>query len=235
MLSTDERSHSKGATGLRVLFCLARCNGDSSGKRAGVDQKFIQQVIGRRGKAWCGPWWIRPCATPVTQFQFSSSKTSMAITDSCRTISTWRIFRRANTRSDAGRDDFFDAKGADAVVVSGKTADVALSMIPGATVSGRVLNPAGRPMPNATVTAYQLVVSKWPSRSPPRRSGDHRRPRRLSDILAPSRRILHRRNRRVRHCRHARTSNVVTLSRVDQIVRTYYPAAVAPTLRRQRN
>ena len=185
-----------------------------------VDQKFIEQALDAAAKRGVGR--VDPAVnSAVSQLQYSSSKTVIAMTDAS---GRFRVEDLAPGRYaiSAGRDDFFGAKGADAVVVSGKAADVALSIIPGATVSGRVLNPAGRPMPNATVTAYRLSYQNGLPILHPDEAvttddrGDYRifwLPSGEYYIGASPRSTL-----------PARTSsNVVTLSRVDQIVRTYHP------------
>jgi uncharacterized protein (DUF2141 family) len=157
----------------------------------------------------------------VMQFQFSSRKNFVAFTDAAGRFRIENL-PPGKYSLNIGRDDYFDAKGADAVVLSGKTAEVALSMIPGATVSGRVRNPAGRPMPNATVTAYELSYQNGlPILHPTEEAitddrGDYRifwLPPGEYYIGAMPHSTLPPRT----------TTNVVTLSRVDQIVRTYYP------------
>ncbi len=160
----------------------------------------------------------------VTQFQFSSTRRFMAVTDSAGRFRVENLPPGKYTIN-AARGDYFDAKGADTVVGSGKTADVALSMIPGATISGRVLNPAGRPMPNATVTAYSLSYQNGLPVLDPNdaATSDDRGDYRIF-WLPPGEYYV---GATPRSTLPARTSsNVVTLSRVDQIVRTYYPAAV---------
>ena len=188
-----------------------------------LDQKFFQQVVD--AAAGRGISRVDPTVdSAFMQLEFSSRKTVIAVTDAS---GRFRVESLAPGRYSigGGRDDYFNPKGADAVVVSGKTADVALSIIPGATVSGRVLNPAGRPMSNATVTAYDLSFENGlPVLHPTEEAttddrGDYRifwLPPGEYYIGAMPHSTLPPRT----------TSNIVTLSRVDQLVRTYFPGVV---------
>jgi len=185
-----------------------------------VDQKFIQQALDAAANR--GVDRVDPAVnSAISQLQYSSSKTVIVTTDAS---GRFRVEDLAPGRYSisAGKDDYFATKGADAVVVSGKTADVALSIIPGATISGRVLNPAGRPMPNATVTAYRLSYQNGlPILHPDEAAtSDDRGDYRIFWLSSGEYYI----GATPRSTLPARTSsNVVTLSRVDQIVRTYHP------------
>ena len=59
----------------------------------------------------------------------------------------------------SGREGFFEPRGnlALADVETGKAADVTVPLLPGATITGRVKNAAGKALPNVTVTAYAIT------------------------------------------------------------------------------
>jgi beta-lactamase regulating signal transducer with metallopeptidase domain len=146
-----------------------------------MDQKFIQQVMdaaAKRGVSMVDP----DVRNAVMQFQFSSRKNFVAFTDAAGRFRIENL-PPGKYSLNIGRDDYFDAKGADAVVLSGKTAEVALSMIPGRPAHAQCHS-----------HCIRVVVSKRPSHSPSNGRGNHGRPRGLSDFLASARRILHRCN-----------------------------------------
>ena len=217
----DERAHAKGVAGLRVVFCVARRYRSLLRKMGRWIQRFIQQVMdaaANRGVARVDPVReYRSHAASILEPQELHGDYGC-----CGAIPSGNL-PPGRYSIDGGRDDYFDAQGADAIVVSGKTADVALSMIPGATVSGRVRNPAGRPLSNATVTALRVVLSKrvFPFSARPKKQ-----PRTTAATIGYSgsrQANTTSGRRRIRHCRRVRLPISSTLSRVDQMVRTYYP------------
>jgi hypothetical protein len=188
-----------------------------------MDEAFIQQVLDAAAKR--GVSRVDPAVnSAISQFQFSSRKNYVVATDGAGRFRMDNLPPGKYTL-DGGRDDYFDANRANVVVVGGKTADVALSMTPGATVSGRVSNPSGRPMANAVVTAYELSfefglpILRATEQATTDDRGDYRifwLPAGEYYIAATPRSTL-----------PARTaSNIVAMSRVDQIVRTYHPGVV---------
>ena len=60
---------------------------------------------------------------------------------------------------EGGQQGFFDTPGRQAIaeVDAGKSAEIVVPLLAGATISGRVKNEAGRIVPNATVTAYHIT------------------------------------------------------------------------------